>query len=111
MATFTKKEVVLYPFPYTDLSNRKLRPCLVISNEMDDDLILCQITSQNQRKDQYCISITDNDTDNGKLQFNSYVRCNMLFTAHKSQLKGKLCKIENSKYSDVVQTITKIIAI
>ena len=46
MAAFAKRDIVLFPFPYTDLSKRKLRPCLVISDEMKDDIILCQITSK-----------------------------------------------------------------
>ena len=50
MDAFTKGDIVLFPFPYTDLSDRKLRPCLVLSEEMGEDIMLCQVTSQRLRK-------------------------------------------------------------
>ena len=46
MARFVKGDVVVVPFPFSDLSQAKRRPALVISVLEGDDLILCQITSQ-----------------------------------------------------------------
>ena len=45
MAEFVKGDVVVVPFPFSDLSQAKRRPALVISKLDGDDLILCQITS------------------------------------------------------------------
>ncbi len=42
-------EVVVLPFPQTNLQAGKRRPALVVANLMGDDLILCQITSQFSR--------------------------------------------------------------
>ena len=67
MVSFTRGEIVLFPFPYTDLTNRKLRPCLVISEEMEEDIILCQITSKNISKDIYSVELKKNETINGSL--------------------------------------------
>ena len=47
MARFVKGDVVVVPFPFSDLSEAKRRPALVIAELASDDLILCQITSQN----------------------------------------------------------------
>ena len=57
MGSLARGEVVLFPFPYTDLSNRKLRPCLVLSGEMGEDILLCQITSKSIRKDKYTVLV------------------------------------------------------
>ncbi len=46
MAKFVKGDVVVIPFPFSDLSQSKRRPALVIAELEGDDLILCQITSQ-----------------------------------------------------------------
>ena len=46
MAGFIKGDVVVVPFPFSDLTQAKRRPALVISKLEGDDLILCQITSQ-----------------------------------------------------------------
>jgi len=39
-------EVVVLPFPQTNLQSGKRRPALVVANLPGDDLVLCQITSQ-----------------------------------------------------------------
>jgi len=110
VGSFTKGEIVLFPFPYTDLKGSKLRPCLVLSEEMREDILLCQITSQRIPKDEYCISLLKNETKNGSLKIDSFIRANMLFTASKNMCEDKLCKIETKKYSDVVLMINKIIS-
>jgi len=108
MGAFAKGDIIIFPFPYTDLSNRKIRPCLVLSNEMREDIILCQITSKNIKSDKYTIELKHNETIEGSLQIDSYIRPNMIFTASKHQIIKKICKIGN-KYCDVVEKITKII--
>ena len=109
MGSFIKKDVVLFPFPYTDLKNRKVRPCLVLSNEMKEDILLCQITSQNLIKDPHCIGLKQDQTLEGSLMIDSYIRANMLFTANKNQIHKKICKIGDQKYKEVIDMINKII--
>ena len=47
MAEFVKGDVVVLPFPFSDLSQTKRRPALVVAEAGGDELLLCQITSQN----------------------------------------------------------------
>jgi mRNA interferase MazF len=47
-------EVVVLPFPQTNLQAGERRPALVVANLAGDDLILCQITSQ-ARHDGYSV--------------------------------------------------------
>ena len=109
MGTLTKGDVVLFPFPYTDLSDRKLRPCLVLSEEIGEDIMLCQITSQRLRKDKHSIELKQADTTDGTLMIDSYIRANMVFTAAKAQIHRKLCKVRDDKYGQVTKMITAII--
>lgn len=109
MESFTRGDIVLFPFPFTDLSKSKLRPCLVLSNEMKEDLLLCQITSRNVRKDKFTISLDKNETLNGSLKIDSYVRSNMLFTGSSEKIYSKVCEINKSKYNKVVDKIIEII--
>ena len=46
MEEFVKGDVVVLPFPFSDLSNSKKRPALVVANLEGEDIILCQITSK-----------------------------------------------------------------
>ncbi|WP_242716914.1 hypothetical protein [Microcoleus vaginatus] len=45
MATFVKGDVVVVPFPFSDLTQAKRRPALILATLEGKDLILCQITS------------------------------------------------------------------
>jgi mRNA interferase MazF len=75
-----KGDVVVVPFPFSDLIRAKRRPALVVAELGGDDLILCQITSQ-QIKDKYAVSIEDNDFKTGTLRQKSNVHPNRIFTA------------------------------
>ena len=64
MVTPTVGSVVLVPFPFSDLSEAKLRPALVLADSGRDDWILCQITS-NPYADPRAVELTDADFDTG----------------------------------------------
>jgi mRNA interferase MazF len=66
MAKFVKGDVVVIPFPFSDLSQSKRRPALVLAVLQGDDLILCQITSKSI-KDNYAIPVDENDFESGSI--------------------------------------------
>jgi len=45
MERFVKGDIVVIPFPFSNLAQTKRRPALVIAELDGDDRILCQITS------------------------------------------------------------------
>jgi mRNA interferase MazF len=77
---FVKGDVVVVPFPFSDLSEAKRRPALVAATLEGSDLILCQITSR-AWQDAYAILLDDADFASGRLNVPNYVRPNRLFTA------------------------------
>ena len=66
MERFVKGDIVVIPFPFSDLTGSKKRPALVVTGLQGDDLILCQITSQ-LNKDQYAIELNTSDLLSGHL--------------------------------------------
>lgn len=46
MGRFVKGDVVVVPFPFSDLSTTKRRPALVVADLTGDDVVLCQITTR-----------------------------------------------------------------
>ena len=82
MAEFVKGDIVVIPFPFSDLSNSKRRPAIILA-DLQSDYIMAQITSKNVY-DNRSIIITGNDTENGTLLVTSNIRPNKLFTADKS---------------------------
>ncbi len=65
-----KGDVVVLPFPYSDLSSAKKRPALILQILEGEDIILCQITSK-QRYDKYSIDLKAADFKQGKLNLDS----------------------------------------
>jgi mRNA interferase MazF len=74
-------EVVLVPFPFSDLSQAKVRPALCLADAGRGDWVLCQITS-NPYGDPAAIALDTSDFASGGLLVSSFVRPGKLFTAH-----------------------------
>jgi len=108
MAKFVKGDVVVVPFPFSDLTQAKRRPALVISKLEGDDLILCQITSQ-FIKDNYAISLTDKDFAKGSLKRQSNIRPNRIFTADSHIVLYKVGSLKTEKLNEVIEKIVEII--
>ena len=108
MGKFVKGEVVVIPFPFSDLSAAKRRPALVLANVNDEDSILLQITSQNMR-DSSAITIYDSDFSSGGLNKKSNVRPNRIFTADNSIVLYKVGMISETKLKSIVDKVIEII--
>lgn len=108
MAEFIKGDVVVVPFPFSDLTQAKRRPALIVSVLPGDDLILCQITSQ-MLKDSYAIPLQDDDFKSGSLKQPSNIRPNRIFTADKHIILYKIGTLETGKINAVIEKIIEII--
>lgn len=87
MGKFVKGDIVVIPFPFSDLSASKNRPALVLADLSGNDVILCQITSQH-KKDTLAITLTPSDLKSGALiklftfvQIRFLLRMKVLFSA------------------------------
>ncbi len=108
MARFIKGDIVVVPFPFSDLTKAKRRPAMVIANLKGDDLILCQITSQNI-SDIYTISIDNKDFKSGSLKQKSNVRPNRIFTADNHIILYKVGHLKDNVINKVIERIIKIL--
>ncbi len=108
MAGFVKGGVVVVPFPYSDLTQNKRRPALVIMPLEGDDVILCQIAGK-ALSDRYAMSLDDKDFVFGKLTQSSNVRPNRLFTADSATVLYRVGSVTQSKMDSVVAAIVQIV--
>jgi mRNA interferase MazF len=108
MGRFVKGDVVVAPFPFSDLSASKKRPALVIAALTGDDVVLCQITSRNVA-DSYAIAITNADFISGSLSQTSNVRPNRLFTADSNIILYRAGVLSQTKVQEVVKKIVQIL--
>ncbi len=87
-------DIVAVPFPFTDLSSAKLRPALIVSKDggIGDDVVVCFITSNLNRKDSYQLLLESNHTTG--LKTRSAVRFNRIATLSKTIIIGVLGSVE-----------------
>jgi len=108
VARFIKGDVVVVPFPFSDLSQAKRRPALIVAPLEGDDTILCQITSRTI-KDIYAISIDDSNFDAGSLKQSGNIRPNRLFTADSHIILYRVGHLKNDKFNQIIEKIVEII--
>lgn len=106
---YEQRDIVLIPFPYSDLTGSKQRPALIISNDRvneSEDRICCLITSQEPEAG---LAIAGNCFEKGNLPFRSWVKPSRLFTIHERIIKRKLCTVSSSFHDSVVSSINKLL--
>lgn len=100
-----KGNVVLVPFPFTDLTGNKLRPALVLASN-EHDVVVAFITSQIHWKEETDLVLKD--TPENGLKKTSLVRLSKLITLEKSLLLGLLGTIEYKILNEVNINLKKI---
>ncbi|HAE40267.1 MAG TPA: growth inhibitor PemK [Candidatus Riflebacteria bacterium] len=108
MERFVRGDVVVLPFPFSDLTLSKRRPALVLATPGGDDLILCQITSQNIN-DNLSLQLDNEDFINGSLNKTSNIRPNRLFTADKHIILYKVGQLSCKKLDSVIDRVIDIL--
>jgi len=92
---FTQWEIVYIKFPFTDLSNYKLRPALIISNNnynKKDNLMLIWIFWNEWIVD-FSLRLDENDLDSWKMLKQSFLRFQNIFSLDKNLVERKIWKV------------------
>lgn len=100
--------VVLVPFPFSDLTQTKLRPAVVLTGAGRGDWVLCQITS-NAYADPRAVSLVAADFATGSLRVTSYARPGKLFTANQTLIATQIGVLNAAAFTRVVQAVTALI--
>ena len=98
----TKGDIVLVPFPFTDLTGSKLRPALVLAVNMND-IIVAFVSSQLSLKSEYNVRISPNNY-NG-LKTTSVIKVSKIATLEKKIIQGKLGYLE---YQTIIEVNKKL---
>ena len=101
--------VVIIPFPYTNLSQSKRRPALVLAGAGRGDFLLCQITSK-QYGDLHAVSLKESDFLSGGIKRDSFIRGAKLFTANEALFLGVAGHLTHSKLSEVICQLIEILS-
>ncbi|HXM50666.1 MAG TPA: type II toxin-antitoxin system PemK/MazF family toxin [Pyrinomonadaceae bacterium] len=100
--------VVLVTFPFSDLTQTKLRPAVVLARASRSDWILCQITSK-PYSDSRATEINDNSFDSGSLRLVSYARPGKLFTGNDSLIVAGVGKLKTPIFKEIIETVVGLL--
>lgn len=102
--------VVLIRFPFSDLSQTKLRPALLLAAIGSQDALLCQITS-NPYSDPRAEALSESDFLSGSLRTTSFARPGKLFTASTELIVSVVGRVNYQSYRRVATALETMLDI
>lgn len=106
---YKQADIIIVPFPFSNLRGSKLRPVIIISNSIvnrRNDVIVAQITS-NLHSDEFSFKITDSKITS-ILFYESEIRCHKLFTIDKSLIKKKIAGMDDFTFKELINKIKSL---
>ena len=108
MPVFVKGDVIVLPFPFSDLSQVKRRPAIVVGLSSGGDIILCQITSK-AVADGDAVPLGSADFTSGALSKPSNIRPNKLFTADSQTVLYQVGTVKRSLLDEVIRKVVEVL--
>ncbi len=106
-------DIVWVSFPYSDLSGKKIRPSLIVSNNSynsgGNDIIICALTS-NLGHPEHKIAISQDDLISGTLAVPSAVKADKIMQASKKLVLKKFAELGPEKFSETIRKINIVIS-
>lgn len=101
-------ELVLVPFPFSDLSQTKLRPAICLADAARGDWVLCQITSR-PYGDPVAERLDNTDFASGGLLVTSYARPGKLFTANAALMVRSVGRLNDAALQRVIHAVIRLL--
>lgn len=108
MAEFVGGDVVVVPFPFTDLQSTKRRPAVVLATFARGDLLICQITSRSESHPT-AVAIGPNDFLRGGVDRPSVALPHRLVTVHEAVILRSAGTLTPSKLAELVERVCAVI--
>lgn len=109
---YKKGDIIIDKFPFTELTQLKKRPALIISNKQVNDTgdyLMVQITSK-LKEDELSFVLSELDFENNKeLPLKSAIRLHKIFSLNESLILSKFSALNNSTLENITQKITALI--
>jgi len=102
-------DVVVVPFPYSDLSGSKRRPAVVVALADRGNVVMCQITSR-AYSGASTIGITDESFARGGLSRASFIRVGKLFTGSASLVLATVGQLDEHTTGRVRESLAELFA-
>jgi len=103
-----KGDIVLIPFPFSDLSGNKSRPAIILI-ESENDVTVCFMTTQLKWQSDFDIIIQP--TELNGLKKTSLLRLNKIATIDKDLVIGRLGSLDDQSIDSLNFNLRKILKI
>lgn len=107
-----QKDLVLLPYPYSNLKEDKVRPALILSNESFNkrsrDCIVVPLTSV-IKDDPSSVLVSQEDMDEGTLIRPSRIRADKIFNVEQRLVKMRIGSVKNTVFDKVRNEVVKIL--
>ena len=111
--TYKQGEVVIVPFPFSDLSSFKRRPVLVMSNNdynaKADDIVVCGITSV-MRDQPYSIVFDNEDLMVGEIPKMSRIKADKFFTIKQTKVVKSIALVSEKTLNKTKDEMLRLFA-
>ena len=108
-----QRDIVLLPFPFSDLKQSKVRPVIVLSddkyNKKYSDIVVVPLTSNLQKTD-YDMLITNKNLEKGNLIADSRVKVDRIFSVEKKLIKMNIGKIDKQTFSKIRTLFSSLVS-
>lgn len=113
VSVISQRDFLLVPFPFSDQSGRKVRPVIVVSNDLfnshSSDLIVVGVTS-NVKKERYSLSLENKDLEEGKLISSCIIKTDNILKLEKDLIIKRIGKIKESKLDEVLSLLNDLLS-
>lgn len=108
MVTPSAGSVILIPFPFSDLSQSKLRPAVALADAGKGDWVLCQITSK-PYSDPLAVELNSSSFQLGSLHLISYARPGKLFTANQGLMLRQVGVLKDDALKQIIDAVVDLL--
>src|SRR5690242_769225 len=110
---YNQRDIVLVPFPFSDLSGQKVRPVLILSNDTYNqhsaDVVVCGLTT-NLRSSPYTVIIDVADVEvPGTLRHKSKIKADTIASLEHSILIKPIARLKSPIFQQVIAAIESLI--
>jgi len=110
-AIYKQRDIVLTKFPFSNLTDFKVRPVLVLSkdsyNRRYADVVVCAITT-NLEETEYGITITTESLENGYLKLTSKIRVDAITNIDQDIVIKKIGILKKQIFKKVLSKINTL---
>lgn len=104
-------DIILLPFPFSDLTQTKVRPAIIISNDEfnkhSQDLLVCAITS-NITSDKYTLLLSTDDLCEGTID-NCAIKVETILKISKTLIIKKIAKSNKEVITQTIQILNSLV--